>query len=136
MKLTSNDVNKDDDDDVEQKDFDVRDIFDAEVGPLLKKMHTICFEHNIPMYAIFAISRDDERLGVAQACMLNKTKDRVVEKINMIQAIADSENSHVRHVELPKELKGVIDDLLGRLTGDHDNGPVDITSAPPTETKH
>jgi hypothetical protein len=135
MKLTSNDVNKDEDD-VEQKDFDVRDIFDAEVGPLLKKMHTICFEHNIPMYAIFAISRDDERLGVAQACMLNKTKDRVVEKINMIQAIADSENSHVRHVELPKELKGVIDDLLGRLTGDHDNGPVDITSAPPTETKH
>jgi hypothetical protein len=135
MKLTSNDVNKDEDD-VEQKDFDVRDIFDAEVGPLLKKMHTICFEHNIPMYAIFAISRDDERLGVAQACMLNKTKDRVIEKINMIQAMADSENAHMHRIQLPKELKGVIDDLLGRLSGDNDSGPVDITSAPPTETKH
>lgn len=55
----------------EKKGFDLEDIYDAEIAPLMTSIIEICKKHKMPMFATFLYMNDPDESGDDGVCTTN-----------------------------------------------------------------
>jgi hypothetical protein len=73
----------------EQDDFNEKDYFMREIAPLMKKVHEMCEEKNIPMVANFVFAREGNTISQNVCCMVNKTRSRIFNEMSLLASIAE-----------------------------------------------
>jgi hypothetical protein len=76
-----------------QHDFDEEEFFEKEIDPLMRKVHKLCDERNIPFVANFMYGRKGPAVKQNICCMLNKSKHRLFHKLSVMEKIASEEGS-------------------------------------------
>lgn len=51
--------------------FDLEDVYDSEIAPLMTKIIDICKAHKLPMFATFLYMNDPDESGGDSACTTN-----------------------------------------------------------------
>jgi hypothetical protein len=84
--VSPNDLDFEEDDEFFPENFDLEEVLDKSIFPLLKSIMTICSEYDIPMVASFQYGKDTHKVMLSTSVVSppNRTCVKIINAANML----------------------------------------------------